>query len=119
MKLGSLIPEVNILCVKLQDSRPPQAIILKNVTFFVSGVCIFSTRTLPSLQNFEVQTLVTPLIPKILLPTPFNPKSPKKSFSPFCKGDEGMIEGVIGTSICGSICLESSAESREYMLTYF
>ena len=36
-----------------------------------------------------------------------------------------MIEGVRGTSIynrsCkgGSICLESSAESREYMLTYF
>ena len=36
-----------------------------------------------------------------------------------------MIEGVRGTSIGvwswkgGTICLESSAESREYMLTYF
>ena len=36
-----------------------------------------------------------------------------------------MIEGVRGTSIragrvvTGSMCLESSAESREYMLTYF
>ena len=36
-----------------------------------------------------------------------------------------MIEGVRGTSIragrvvTGNMCLESSAESREYMLTYF
>ena len=47
---------------------------------------------LPFTSNFEVKTLVPPLIPKFLIPTPFNPKSPKKS---------------------------SSAESREYMLTYF
>ena len=34
MKLGPLIPEVNILCVKLQDSRPTQSIfLLKNGTF--------------------------------------------------------------------------------------
>ena len=39
---------------------------------------------------------------------------------PSARGEEGMIEGVIGTSIgvgravTGSICLESSAESREY-----
>ena len=58
----------------------------------------------------------------MLLPSPFNPK--KSSPPPTCKGDEGMIEGVRGTSTYrswkgGSICLESSAEPREYMLTYF
>ena len=42
----------------------------------------------------------------------------------FCKADDGMI-GVRGTSMrfwswkSGTICLESSVESREYMLTYF
>ena len=34
MKLGSLIPEVNILCVKLQDSRPPQANFFEKWYFF-------------------------------------------------------------------------------------
>ena len=60
MKLESLIPEVNILCVKLQDSRPPQANFFEKCYFFVSGVCIFSTRTLPQLQNFEVQLWLPP-----------------------------------------------------------
>ena len=99
MKLWSLIPEVTIVCVKLQDSRPPKANFFEKWYFFVSGVCSFSTRTVPPLQNFEVRTLVPPLILKKLLPTPSNPKSPIKSSRPFCKGDEGMIEGVRGTSL--------------------
>ena len=57
MKLGPLIP---FFCVKLQDSRQSPAAVdffVEKWHFFVSGVCIFSTRTLPPLQNFEVQTL--------------------------------------------------------------
>ena len=79
MKLGPLIPEVNILCVKLQDSRPTQSIFfVEKWHFFVSGVCIFSTRTLPPFQNFEVQTLgdespippgFAPLLPNVGTPT--------------------------------------------------
>ena len=64
MKLGSLISEVNILCDKLQDSRLPQAIFFEKWYFLVSGVFIFSTRTVPPLQNFEVRTLVPPLFQK-------------------------------------------------------
>ena len=60
MKLGPLIPEVNILWVQLQDSRLPQAHLFEKWYFIVSVVCIFSTRTLPPLQNFEVRTLVSP-----------------------------------------------------------
>ena len=42
----------------------------------------------------------SPLIEFFLLHTPFNPKSPKKSSPPHsARGDEGMIEGVRGTSI--------------------
>ena len=67
MKLGPL------LCVKLQENCLPQAIFFEKWYFFVSGVYIFSTKTLHPLQNFEVRTLVPPLIPKILLPI-LNPK---------------------------------------------
>ena len=36
MKLGPFVPEVNILFVKLQDSRPPpRRIFLKNGTFLL------------------------------------------------------------------------------------
>ena len=97
---------------------------LKNGTFCFRSMH-FPYEKLPPLKNFEVRFLVSPLVTKILLPTPFNPKCPKPPPPPLLQGDEGMIEGVRGTSIynrsCkgGSICLESSAESREYMLTYF
>ena len=123
MKLWSLIPEVTILCVKLHDSRPPQAIFFEKCYFFVSGVCSFSTRTLPPLQNFEVQTLVPPLIPKKLLPTPFNPKSLIKSSRPLLQGgwryDRRSKRYKYSSWKGGSICLESNAESCEYMLIYF
>ena len=52
----------------------------------------------PPLQNFEVRTLVPPLIPKFLLHTPFNPTSLKKIVAPpLLQG--GMIEEARGTSI--------------------
>ena len=35
MKLGPLIPEVNIFCVKLQDSRLPQANIFGKMVLFL------------------------------------------------------------------------------------
>ena len=88
MKLGSLIPQVNILCVNLKDSITPQANFFEKWYLFVSGVCIFSTRTLHPLQNFEVQTLVLPLIPK----NSFNPKVRNNRPPPLLQGgDEGMI----------------------------
>ena len=74
MKLGSLITEVNILCVKLQDSRPPQVIFLKNGTFWFQEYAFSLREHYPPLQNFDVRTLVPPLIPKFLLPTPKSPK---------------------------------------------
>ena len=40
------------------------------------------------------------------------PKSPKKLSPSSARGDEGMIEGVRRV-------VKSSAESREYVLTYF
>ena len=71
MELGPFIPEVNILCVKLKDSRPPQAnIFLKNGTFWLQEYAFFYENT-SSTSNFEVRTLVPPSIPKFLLPTPF------------------------------------------------
>ena len=55
IKLGLLILEVNISCVKLQDSRPPQVIfLLENGTFF------FQEYAFSPLQNFELRTLVPP-----------------------------------------------------------
>ena len=77
MKLGSLISEENILCVKLQDSYPLRRILLKNGTFLFQEYAFSLREHYPPLQNFDVRFLVPPLIPKILLPTPFNPKSPK------------------------------------------
>ena len=94
MKLGSLIPKVNILCVKLQYSLPPQANFFIWY-LFVLGVCIFSTRTLPPLRNFEVRTLI-PLYSKIFAIYPFKSE---KIVPPSARRDEGMIEGVRGTSI--------------------
>ena len=43
MKLGSLIPEVNILCVNLKDSITLQSNFFEKWYLFVSEVCIFST----------------------------------------------------------------------------
>ena len=69
MKLGSLIPEVYILCVKLQDSRPPQA------NFFEKLYFLFQEYAFSLPEHYS--HFGSPLIPKFLLPTPFNPKSPK------------------------------------------
>ena len=54
----------------------------------------------------------TPLYSNFLLPTRFNPKSPK---SPDRRSKRYKYRSCQG----GSICLKSSAESREYMLAYF
>ena len=77
MKLGFLIPDVNILCVKLQDSRPMQAIfLLKNSTFLFKEYAFSLREHYPHFKILMCE-LWFPLNSKILLPTPFNPKSPK------------------------------------------
>ena len=92
MKLGSLISEVNILCL-------PQANFLNNDTFLFHEYAFSLLEHYPPLQNFEVRTLVSPLIPKIVLPTHLNPESPKKTTPPLLQGGEGMKEEVRGASI--------------------
>ena len=101
MKMGSFIPEVNILFVKLQDSRQLQANFFEKWYSFVSGVGM----------HFLYENTTTHF--KILkCKVWFPPKSPKKSSPSSARGDEGMIEGVRRV-------VKSSAESREYVLIYF
>ena len=123
MKLGLVIPEVNILCVKLQDSRPPQVIFFSKMVFLFQEYAFSLREQYPPLQNFEVRTLVPPLIPKFLLHTPFNPTSLKKIVAPpppSARGyDRRSKRYKYRSWKGGSICLEFSAESREYVLTYF
>ena len=94
----------------------------KNGSFLFQEYTFSLREHYPLLQNFEVRTLVHPLISNFLLPTPFNPKSLKIAPPPFCKGrwryDRRSKRYKYRIWKGGSICLESSAESREYMLTY-
>ena len=101
MKLGSLIPEVNILCLKLHDSRPPQANFLKKGTFLFQEYTISLREHYPHFKILKCELWSPPpLNSKNVATLPFqSEKSEKIVPPPFCKGDEGMIEGVRGTSI--------------------
>ena len=56
---------------------------------------------------------------KICYPPPFNPKSPKKSSPALLQGGWRYHKYTSWKGAGGSICLESSAESREYISAYF
>ena len=68
MKLGPLIIEINILCVKLQDSWAPQAIFLENGTFLFLEY-VFSLREhYPHFKILKFKLCYPTLNPKKLSP---------------------------------------------------
>ena len=110
MTLGPLLPEVNILCVKLQDSRPPQASFLKNGTFLFQEYAFSLQEHYPHFKILKCELWFSPSFQIFCYPALLIRKV-RKNHPPLCKGDEGMIEGVRGTSIGvwswkgGTICL--------------
>ena len=94
MKLGSLIPEVKILCVKLQDSR-------KIVLFCFRSMHFPYENTTPHFKILKCDFWFPPYKFRIFCYPPNLIRNVRKNRPPppSARGDEGMIEGVRGTSI--------------------
>ena len=86
MKLESLIPEVNILCVNLQD-------------FLKNGAFLFQEYAFSLTSKFWSANFGFPLNSKKFATYPLLIRKVRKIVPPLLQGDEGMIEGVGGTSI--------------------